>query len=134
MDYIRKSEDKTIGEHLRTFKSLYDHLAAIGKLVKDKEKVSFLLTSLGSQYEYEPFIITMLKPPRPSYSQLVSQLQSFDQSYNWFSGRTHKQPRQFSHQLDFFGQQKRAQQLSSPTYGKHQSFNLASRGFQAQQS
>jgi hypothetical protein len=132
LDYIRKSEDKTIGEHLRTFKSPYDNLAAIGKLVSDKEKVSFLLTSLGSQYEL--FIITMLKPPRPSYSQLVSQLQSFDQSYNWFSGRTHKQPRQFSHQLAFFGQQKRAQQLSSPTYGKHQSFNLASRGFQAQQS
>jgi hypothetical protein len=123
LDYIRKSEDKTIGEHLRAFKSPYDNLAAIGKLVSDKEKVSFLLTSLGSQYE--PFTITMLKPPRPSYSQLVSQLQSFDQSHNWFSGRTHKQPRQFSHQLVFFRQQKRAQQLSSPTYGKHQSFNLA---------
>ena len=75
--YLRKEDDKTIGEHIRTFKSLCDSLAAIGKPVPDKEKVFCLLTSLGPQYE--TFTTTMLKPPRPSYSELVSQLQTLDQ-------------------------------------------------------
>jgi len=75
--YLRKEDDKTIGEHIRTFKGLCDSLAAIGKPIPDKEKVFCLLTSLGPQYE--TFTTTMLKPPRPSYSELVSQLQSLDQ-------------------------------------------------------
>ncbi|RVW59266.1 hypothetical protein CK203_113509 [Vitis vinifera] len=81
--YLRKEDDKTIGEHIRTFKSLCDSLAVIGKPVPDKEKVFCLLTSLGPQYE--TFTTTMLKPLRPSYSELVSQLQSLDQRRNWFS-------------------------------------------------
>ncbi|RVW46098.1 Retrovirus-related Pol polyprotein from transposon RE1 [Vitis vinifera] len=81
--YLRKEYDKTIGEHIRTFKSLCDSLATIGKRVPNKEKVFCLLTSLGPQYE--TFTTTMLKPPRPSYSELVSQLQSLDQRRNWFS-------------------------------------------------
>ena len=75
--YLRKKDDKTIGEHIRTFKSLCDSLAEIGKPIPDKEKVFCFLTSLGPQYE--TFTTTMLKPPRPSYSELVSQLQSLDQ-------------------------------------------------------
>ena len=49
--YLRKEYDKTIGEHIRTFKSLCDSLAIIGKPIPDKEKVFCLLTSLGPQYE-----------------------------------------------------------------------------------
>jgi hypothetical protein len=45
--YLRKEDDKIIGEHIRTFKGLCDSLAAIGKLVPDKKKVFYLLTSLG---------------------------------------------------------------------------------------
>ena len=81
--YFQKENDKTIGEHIRTFKSLCDILKAIGKPVPNKEKVFCLLTSLGLQYE--TFTTTILKPPRPSYSELVSQLQSLDQRRNWFS-------------------------------------------------
>ena len=91
--YLRKEDDKTIREHIRTFKSLCDSLAAIGKPVPDKEKVICLLTSLGPQYE--TFTTTMIKPPRPSYSELVSQLQSLDQRRNWFSNHanaTHATP------------------------------------------
>ncbi|RVW21116.1 Retrovirus-related Pol polyprotein from transposon RE1 [Vitis vinifera] len=75
--YLQKEDDKTIGEHIRTFKNLCDSLAAIGKPVPDKENVFCLLTSLSPQYEN--FTTTMLKPPRPSYFELVSQLQSLDQ-------------------------------------------------------
>ncbi|KAJ0092382.1 hypothetical protein Patl1_25658 [Pistacia atlantica] len=75
--YLRKEDDNTIGEHLRTFKGLCDSLATIGKIVLDKEKVFCLLTSLDPQYE--TFTTTKLKPPRPSYFELVSQLQNFDQ-------------------------------------------------------
>ncbi|RVW71060.1 Retrovirus-related Pol polyprotein from transposon RE1 [Vitis vinifera] len=73
--------------------SLCDSLAAIAKPVLVKEKVFCLLTSLGPQYE--TFTTTMLKPPRPSYSELVSQLQSLDQRRNWFSNHanaTHATP------------------------------------------
>lgn len=83
MTYLRKEDDKKIDEHIRTFKSLCDSLAAIGKPVLDKEKVFCLLTCLGPQHE--TFSTTMLKPPRLSYSKLVLQLLSLDQRRNWFS-------------------------------------------------
>jgi hypothetical protein len=75
--YFRKEEDQTIGEHIQKFKRLCDSLAAIGKPVPDKEKVFYLLTSFGPQYKN--FTTTMLKPPRPSYTELVSQIQNLDQ-------------------------------------------------------
>jgi hypothetical protein len=122
-------------EHIRTFKSLCDSLAAIGKPVSDNEKVFCLLTSLGPQYEN--FTTTMLKPPRPSYSELVSQLQNFDQRRTWFSSHTDITNTQFPQQLAFYGQQQqrhqqRTQQPSSArsTY----QFTSSGRGFQAQQS
>ena len=37
--YLRKEDDKTIREHIRTFKGLCDSLGAIRKPVPDKEKV-----------------------------------------------------------------------------------------------
>ncbi|KAJ1385455.1 gag-polypeptide of LTR copia-type [Sesbania bispinosa] len=36
--YLRKEDDRTIGEHIRVFKGLCDNLAAIGKPIPDKEK------------------------------------------------------------------------------------------------
>ncbi|RVW22077.1 Retrovirus-related Pol polyprotein from transposon RE1 [Vitis vinifera] len=36
--YLRKEDDKTIGEHIQTFKSICDSLVVIGKPVSDKEK------------------------------------------------------------------------------------------------
>ena len=74
--YLLKDEGKTVAEHISTFKSLCDNLAAIGKPVTDQEKVFYLLNSLGPQYEI--FTITMMKPPRPTYIELISQLQSLD--------------------------------------------------------
>ena len=100
LTYLRKEDDKTIGEHIRTFKGLCDSLAAIGKLVLDKKKVFCLLTNLGPQYE--TFTTTTLKPPRPSYIELVSQLQSLDQRRNWFS--IQNTPR-LTPLMAFYGQQ-----------------------------
>ncbi|KAG5252692.1 Retrovirus-related polyprotein from transposon [Salix suchowensis] len=98
MSYLRKDDNKTLGEHIQVFKSLCDSLAAIGKSVPDKEKVFCLLTSLGPHYE--TFTTTMLKPPRPSYSELISQLQSLDQRRNWFSNQTNTH----TPQMAFYGQ------------------------------
>ena len=78
--YLRKEDDQSIGEHICTFKGLCGNLAVIGKPIPDKEKVVYLLTSLG--HEYETFTTTMLKPPRSSYSELISQFQSHDQRRN----------------------------------------------------
>ena len=126
--YLRKEDDKTIGEHIRTFKSLCDSLAAIGKPVPDKEKVFCLLTSLGPQYE--TFTTTMLKPPRPSYSELVSQLQSLDQRRNWFSN--HANAAHATPQMAFYGQQQqRYPQFSTGYQGNKQKFTSTGRGFQA---
>jgi len=52
------------------FKGLCDNLAGIEKPIPDKENVFCLLTSLGPQYE--TFITTILKPPRPTYFKLIS--------------------------------------------------------------
>ncbi|KAG4910072.1 hypothetical protein JHK85_056942 [Glycine max] len=65
-------DDQSISEHIRIF--------------KDKEKNFYLLTSLWQ--EYETFKTTMLKPARPSYSELISQLQSHDRRCNWFSNHS----------------------------------------------
>ena len=70
--HISTKKMTTIGEHIRIFKGLCDNLAAIGKVVPNKEKVFCLLTSLGPQYE--TFTTTMLKPSKPSYSELISHL------------------------------------------------------------
>ena len=109
--YLRKEDDKTIGDHIRIFKGLCDNLAAIGKLVPDKEKVFCLLTSLGPQYE--TFTTTMLKPPRPSYSELVSQLQNLDQRRNWFSNQSDVSISQLSSHVAFYGQQQKQSQNTS---------------------
>ncbi|KAL2491711.1 Retrovirus-related Pol polyprotein from transposon RE1 [Abeliophyllum distichum] len=84
--YLHKEDDKTIGDHICTFKGLCDSLAAIEKPLPDKEKVLCLLTSLCPQYE--TFTTTMLKPPRPSYYALVSKLQNLDQMRSWLSSHT----------------------------------------------
>ncbi|KHN39729.1 hypothetical protein glysoja_044829, partial [Glycine soja] len=103
--YLRKEDDQSIGEHIRTFQGLCDNLAAIGKPVPDKEKVFYLLTSLG--HEYETFTKTMLKPPRPSYSELISQLQSHDQRRNWFSNHSNVH-NSSTPQVAFYGEQQRS--------------------------
>jgi len=107
-----------------------DSLAAIRKLVPYKENIFCLLTSLGSQYE--TFITTMLKPPRPSYTKLISQLQSLDQRCNWFS--TQNTPA-LTPSMAFYGQQQPRYPQSSITYQGHnkQQFTSTGRGFQAQQ-
>ncbi|XP_073260260.1 uncharacterized protein [Populus alba] len=76
----------------------------------------------------------MLKPPRPSYSELVSQLQNFDQRRNWFSNPTDITTPSLTHQLAFYGQQQQRPQSNSLGYrGPSQKFNSNGRGFQAQQ-
>uniref|UniRef100_A0A0R0L939 Uncharacterized protein n=1 Tax=Glycine max TaxID=3847 RepID=A0A0R0L939_SOYBN len=103
--YLRKEDDQSIGEHIRTFKGLCDNLAAIGKPVPDKEKVFYLPTSL--RHEYETFTTTTLKPPRSSYSELISQLQSHDQHRNWFSNHSNTH-NSFTLQVVFYGKQQRS--------------------------
>ncbi|KAF3792501.1 hypothetical protein EJ110_NYTH11345 [Nymphaea thermarum] len=62
--------------YVAKFKAICDDLAAIGKFVGDKERAFWLLQGLGKGYE--PFVIAMLKPPVPSYKELVSLLQSLE--------------------------------------------------------
>ena len=46
--YLHEVENKTIGQHTRTFKgSLYDDLLAIEKPIPEKENILFLPTSLA---------------------------------------------------------------------------------------
>uniref|UniRef100_A0A0R0JXS9 Retrotransposon Copia-like N-terminal domain-containing protein n=1 Tax=Glycine max TaxID=3847 RepID=A0A0R0JXS9_SOYBN len=117
--YLRKEDDQSIGEHIHTFKGLCDNLAAIGKPVPNKEKVFYLLTSLG--HEYETFATTMLKPPRPSYSELISQLQSHDQRCNWFSNHSNTHNSCIP-QVAFYGEQQRSRQFSSQHQRNSQTF------------
>lgn len=89
--YLRKYENKTMAKHIHTFNGLCDNFLTIGKPVSDKEKVFYLLNSLGSQYQ--SFTITMMKIGRPSYIELILQLQSISQGRTWFSGYKEITPR-----------------------------------------
>ncbi|KAL5740456.1 hypothetical protein ACOSQ2_029636 [Xanthoceras sorbifolium] len=120
----------TIGDHIRIFKGLCDNLAAIGKPIPDKEKVLCLLTSLGPQYE--TFTTMMLKPPRLTYSELISQLQNLDQRRHWFSNQLDASLSQLTPHFAFYGQQQK--QSQSTTLRNHNNtFTSLGRGFQAQQ-
>ncbi|GAB2281572.1 hypothetical protein Dimus_039478 [Dionaea muscipula] len=132
--YLRKGEDKTLRDHIHAFKGLCDNLAAIGKPVADKEKVFYLLTSLGTAYEH--FATTMLKPPLPTYKEVVSQLQNLDQRRSWVSSTIEAASQTLHPHLAFTAQQHRVggQQGSNSRSGHHPPFTSAGRGFSAQQS
>ncbi|KAF3774681.1 Retrovirus-related Pol polyprotein from transposon TNT 1-94 [Nymphaea thermarum] len=68
--------DDTLEMYVGKFKVISDDLAAIGKSVGDKEKAFWLLQGLGKGYG--PFVMAMLKPPVPSYKEMVSFLQSLE--------------------------------------------------------
>ncbi|EPS67678.1 hypothetical protein M569_07096 [Genlisea aurea] len=73
---MRKKSDQSLDDYLMKFKTVIDNLGAIGDHVPDGERVYCLLTSLGSAYDV--FSTSMLKEPRPSYRDLIPQLQSFE--------------------------------------------------------
>nr|CAD1822622.1 unnamed protein product [Ananas comosus var. bracteatus] len=75
LQYMKKGTS-SLSEYLRELKSICDQLNAIGKLVSDQSKVFWLLSGLGPQYE--SFATAMLKPPVPSYSDLIPLLQSHE--------------------------------------------------------
>nr|CAD1837421.1 unnamed protein product [Ananas comosus var. bracteatus] len=75
LQYMKKGMS-SLSEYLREFKSICDQLNAIGKPVSDQSKVFWLLSGLGPQYE--SFATAMLKPPVPSYSDLIPLLQSHE--------------------------------------------------------
>uniref|UniRef100_A0A5K0V2P8 Uncharacterized protein n=1 Tax=Nymphaea colorata TaxID=210225 RepID=A0A5K0V2P8_9MAGN len=65
-----------MADYIRIFKSTCDELQAIGKPMNDHTKVFLPLNGLGP--EYESFITSMLKPPIPSYKEVVPLLQSHE--------------------------------------------------------
>ncbi|KAF3784056.1 hypothetical protein EJ110_NYTH28945 [Nymphaea thermarum] len=71
-----KKGNNALEIYVAKFKAICDDLAAIGKSVGDKEKAFWLLQGWGKGYE--PFVMAMLKPPVPSYKELISLLQSLE--------------------------------------------------------
>ena len=89
-----------------------------------------LLTSLGPQYE--TFTTTMLKPQRPTYTQLISQLQNLDHRRNRFSNQSDVSPSPLTPHLAFYGQQQKQIRNFTPR-NQNNSFTSTGHGFQAQQ-
>ncbi|KAK2966111.1 hypothetical protein RJ640_001525 [Escallonia rubra] len=87
----------SINEYIGKFKSICDNLAAIGKTVRDKNKVIWLLQGLG--HGYENFATTMLKRHVPSYNDIVPILQSYEAC-----NHTHKAAQFGAPQLAYYGQ------------------------------
>ena len=98
-------------DYIRIFKNLCDDLAAIGKLIDDRMKVFTLLKGLGPGYE--SFVTTMLKPPIPSYRDLVPLLQGHETMKNIHNPVSVNQP---NHNLAFVGQR-------STSFGGNQNFH-----------
>lgn len=66
----------TLFDYIWDFKSICDDLAVIGKPVEDKKKVFWLHNGLGR--DYQSFVTTMLKPPTPSYNEVITLLKSHE--------------------------------------------------------
>lgn len=109
---------------MRKFKAICDSLAAIGNPVPDKAKAYSLLANLGPKYE--SFTTTMLKPPMPSYSEVVSLLQGFEQRKSWIEA-----PNFVSYA--FYGQRNKGQQQQNynSRTGLNNQFTSKGRGFPA---
>ncbi|GAV58726.1 UBN2_3 domain-containing protein, partial [Cephalotus follicularis] len=76
MQYHKKTESMTLTQYVSGFKTIFDQLNEIGKPVPDKTKVFLLLTNLGPTYE--AFSTTMLKPPVPTYFEIIPLLHSHE--------------------------------------------------------
>lgn len=124
LTYLKKEPNQSLAEHLRKFKTICDSLAAIGNPVPDKAKAYSLLANLGPKYE--SFTTTMLKPPMPSYSEVVSLLQGFEQRNSWIEA-----PNSVSYA--FYGQRKQGQQQQNynSRNNRNNQFTSKGRGFQA---
>ncbi|OMO94509.1 hypothetical protein CCACVL1_05960 [Corchorus capsularis] len=66
----------SMNEYIQVFKETCNEFAAIEKPLQDKDKVFTLPTGLGK--DYEAFLTTMLKPPRPTFYELMSHLKSHE--------------------------------------------------------
>lgn len=71
-----KQNYKTINDYIRGFKEICDELDAIGKSMEDQQKVFGLLKGLGKGYR--SFVTSMMKPPIPSYNDVIQLLQSHE--------------------------------------------------------
>jgi hypothetical protein len=72
----KKKDSITLTDFIRNFKLTCDQLNAIGKSMPDQKKVFWLLNGLGPRYE--SFSTAMLKPPVPSYNDLIPLLHSHE--------------------------------------------------------
>lgn len=123
LTYLKKESHVSLAEHLRKFKSICDSLAAMGCLILDKTKAYSLLANLGQKYE--SFTTTMLKPPIPSYSEVVSLLQGFEQRSSWVETSN---PSPYA----FYGQRNPSQQQHhNHRIQRNNQFTSKGRGFQA---
>ncbi|GAV86735.1 UBN2_2 domain-containing protein, partial [Cephalotus follicularis] len=76
MQYHLKTDTMSIANYLNGFKLIFDQLHSIGKPISDQRKVFLFLTNLGPAYD--AFSTTMLKPPVPSYADVIPMLQSHE--------------------------------------------------------
>ncbi|GMY19468.1 UBN2_3 domain-containing protein, partial [Fagus crenata] len=111
----KKKDTVPLNDFIRNFKLTCDQLNAIGKPVPDQKKVFWLLNGLGSSYE--SFSTAMLKPPVPSYLDLIPLLHSHELRNNAFLT---DQP---NPAVAFVGQR------SNPNRGSQSSFNSRGKGF-----
>ncbi|KAF8392751.1 hypothetical protein HHK36_023100 [Tetracentron sinense] len=73
---LLKKGDTSLYDYISKFKGICDDLGAIGHPVADKNKVFWLLQGLGPKYE--SFTTSMMKPPVPTYVDIIPLLQSYE--------------------------------------------------------
>uniref|UniRef100_A0A2N9H9U6 Retrovirus-related Pol polyprotein from transposon TNT 1-94-like beta-barrel domain-containing protein n=1 Tax=Fagus sylvatica TaxID=28930 RepID=A0A2N9H9U6_FAGSY len=112
----KKKDSITLTDFIRNFKLTCDQLNAIGKSVPDQKKVFWLLNGLGPRYE--SFSTAMLKPPVPSYNDLIPLLHSHELRNRSLLAD------QVNPAMAFVGQRS-----NSNNKGSQSSFNSRGRGF-----
>ena len=70
---MHRKGTSSLADYIRIFKGYCDDLFVVGKPVGDCQKAFSLLQGLGQGYD--SFVTSMLKPPTPSYKEIVPLLQ-----------------------------------------------------------
>lgn len=71
---MKRASSESLDAYLRQFKLLGDELAAIGKDLPDDRNVFWALSGLSD--DYQMFKTMMLRPPLPTFADMIVLLQS----------------------------------------------------------
>lgn len=76
MQLLKRDQCESLQDYIKKFKNICDELQSIDCLLQNHRKVFWVLRGLGD--DYMMFTTMAIKPPTPTYAELLKLLQSFE--------------------------------------------------------